>query len=245
MNAPKSVLGFDRKIALTWLDSTLQLVAANFPPDEIRNRLDTVLDGQLSGTAHNSARGKTKTVLMHIWVNVPSRVVTLRDKAVEIAHTLDDEKKVALHWGMCIATYPIFLDIALTTGRLLQMQDEVPLAQIQRRIAEGWGERSTLTRAVQRVLRNFVDWKALLDSQQNGSYRAAPQIDLKSLPVLELWLLEAFMIGSNMEMRSFKELMASPALFPFQLSLSGRDFEAKSGLEFMRQGSGDELVIVR
>jgi hypothetical protein len=68
---------------------------------------------------------------------------------------------------------------------------------------------------------------------------------LKSLPVLELWLLEAFMIGSNMEMRSFKELMASPALFPFQLSLSSRDFEAKSGLEFMRQGSGDELVIVR
>lgn len=245
MNPSKPVLGFDRKIALTWLDATLQLVADDLSSNEIRNRLDAILDGQVAGTAHNSARGKTKTVLLHIWVNVPSRVVKLRDKAIQIAHTLDDEKKVALHWGMCIATYPVFLDIALTTGRLLQMQDEVPPAQIQRRIAESWGERSTLTRAVQRVLRNFVDWDVLQDADSSGKYAAAPKIDLTQSIPLELWLLEAFMVGNGLEIREFKDILAAPCLFPFRISLSSANFEGHSGLEFARQGVSSELVIMK
>lgn len=245
MNSSKQVLGFDRKITLTWLDATLQLVADGLSSDEIRHRLDTILEGQVAGTAHNSARGKTKTVLLHIWVNVPSRIIKLRDRAIEIAQTLEMDKYVVLHWGMCVATYPLFLDIALTTGRLLQMQDEVSPSQIQRRTAENWGERSTLTRAVQRVLRNFVDWNMLLDFPQTGYYKAAPKINLKNQSLLELWLIEAYMLGSNLEMRSFKELLSTPALFPFQLGLSRNDFENQSGLEFVRQGLGDELVVMR
>lgn len=239
------MLGFDRKIALSWLDDTLQLAAEGLSPADIRDRLDAVLEGQVAGTTHNSARGKTKTVLMHIWVNVPRPAVTLRDKAIELANSLAPDQRVALHWGMCIATYPLFLDVATTTGRLLQMQDEIPLAQVQRRIADTWGERSTLTRAVQRVLRNFVDWDVLQDAKSSGTYTAAPKIDLAQSIPLELWLLEAFMVGNNLEIREFKDILAAPCLFPFHMSLSSANFEGYTGLEFARQGAHSELVIMK
>lgn len=245
MSAAKPVLGFDRKIALSWLDDTLHLATEGLSPADIRDRLDAVLEGQVAGTTHNSARGKTKTVLMHIWVNVPRQAVKLRDKAIELAHTLAPDQRIALHWGMCIATYPLFLDVATTTGRLLQMQDEVPLAQVQRRIADTWGERSTLTRAVQRVLRNFVDWEVLQDVKSSGTYASAPKIDLAQSISLELWLLEAFMVGNNLEIREFKDILAAPCLFPFRISLSSANFEGHAGLEFARQGASSELVIMK
>jgi hypothetical protein len=245
LSAAKPVLGFDRKIALSWLDDTLQLAAEGLSSAEIRSRLNAVLEGQVAGTATNSARGKTKTVLTHIWVNVPPHAVKLRDKAIELAHTLEQDKRVALHWGMCIATYPLFLDVATTTGRLLQMQDVVPLAQVQRRIADTWGERSTLTRSVQRVLRNFVDWNVLQDAHNSGTYAAAPKINLAQSIPLELWLLEAFMVGNSLEIREFKDILAAPCLFPFRISLSSANFEDYKDLEFARQGTGSELVIMK
>jgi len=245
MNSSKQLLGFDRNITLNWLDATLELAANGLPSSEIYHRLDAMLEGQVAGTTPNSARGKTKTVLMHIWVKVPAQIMKLRDRAIELSQTLDTDKRIVLHWGMCIATYPLFLDIALTTGRLMQMQGEVSGNQIQRRIAEIWGERSTLTIAVQRVLRSLVDWNILLDSDQAKHYKSTPKLILKNQPQLELWLIEAFMAGSNLEMRSFKDLIATPALFPFQISLSSNDFDNQLRLEFVRQGLGDELVVMR
>lgn len=245
LSASKPVLGFDRKIALNWLDATLQLTAEGLSPAEIRGRLDVVLEGQVAGTTHNSARGKTKTVLLHIWVNVPPHITKLRDKAIALALTLAPDQRVALHWGMCIATYPFFLDVATTTGRLLQMQDQVSLAQVQRRIADTWGERSTLTRAVQRVLRNLVDWNVLHDANRSGTYESTSKIDLTQSIPLELWLLEAFMVGNSLEIREFKDILAAPCLFPFHLNLSGANFEGHTELEFVRHGASSELVIMK
>ena len=61
-----------------------------------------------------------------------------------------------VHWGMCLATYPFFRDVAAATGRLLALQESAALSQIVRRMAESWSERTTATRAVQRVVRSFA-----------------------------------------------------------------------------------------
>jgi hypothetical protein len=245
LSASKLLLGFDRKISLNWLDATLQLAAEGLPPAEIRGRLDAILEGQVAGTAHNSARGKTKTVLTHIWSKVPPNTINLRDKAIRIAHDLQQDKRIALHWGMCILTYPLFLDIATTTGRLLQVQDTVSIAHVQRRIANNWGERSTLNRAVQRGLRNFVGWNVLQDSGNSGIYSSVPKIDLTQNIQLELWLIEIFMVANGLKMREFRDILTAPCFFPFHINLLSSNFEGYPELEFARHGSNSELVIMK
>lgn len=245
MRSQKRILGFDRKISLDWLDATLHLVEQELSAGEIHTRLNSLLEGQLSGTSHNSARGKTKTVLMHIWVNVPDELVDFRNRAITLSKLHDHDKRVLLHWGMCLVTYPFFFDLALNIGRLLNIQEEISLLQLQRRMVENWGERSTLTRAVQRLIRNMIDWNILRESKQRGHYRLASKILLNNHGNLASWLIEAFMLASDSEVRSFKTIIVNPVFFPFQFALSSSEFERNSKFEIIRQGLGEELVIVR
>ena len=165
----RRIIGFDRKVRLRWLDATAEWTMQGLSVPEVRAQLERLLDGQVAGEGPHSARGKTMTVLLHVWTAVPDAAVPLRDDALVLLGGRTGRDRLPLHWGMCLATYPFFRDVAATTGRLLALQGEVALSQIVRRMAESWGERSTLTRAVQRVVRSFVEWGVLAESGDRGS----------------------------------------------------------------------------
>ncbi len=79
-----AIIGFDRKIELDWLDATAAQVAAGAGDREIRDYLWKLLDGEVAGDSFNSARGKTVTVLRHIWSRVPEPVLPLRERALAL-----------------------------------------------------------------------------------------------------------------------------------------------------------------
>jgi hypothetical protein len=76
---------------------------------------------------------------------------------------------------MALAAYPFFMDLMAAVGRLIALQSAATLAQLTRRMIENWGDRSTLRRAVQRVLRSVVQWGILKDGRARGSYVVAGQ----------------------------------------------------------------------
>jgi hypothetical protein len=242
LNEAQKVIGFDRKVRLAWLDATADWAARGLSAEEIRSKLDLLLEGEIAG---KEALKKTKTVLLRIWVLVPEYLRPLRDEGLGLLPHLSDPGRLALHWGMSLAAYPLLRDTATVVGRLLDLQEKVTASQIRLRLAENYGERSTLLRAIQRITSSFVDWGALRKTGREGVFVAGPSYPIED-ERLAAWLIEALLLGSESDSGVLPALMKNPALFPFEIGrLNRRFFEGSSRLELYRQGLDEDLVALR
>jgi len=245
VSTKRRTIGFDRKIQLTWLDATADWAAQGLSVVDIRERLEQSLEPKVAGTGPHSARGKTMTVLLHIWVLVPDALVPLRDDGLALLRGRSGRDRLPLHWGMCMATYPFFRDVAATTGRLLSLQGTVALSQVVRRMTESWGERSTLIRATQRLVRSFVEWGVLVETDERGIFAPTPKVTVAHGNGLGPWLLEAGISNCDKQARPFRSLVGAASFFPLNLKLSPRDVRSSSRLEVYRQGLDEDVVMLK
>ncbi len=237
----RQAVGFDRPVDISWLDAVAAKVAEGASPPDVRKYLYSVLEGAVSGDTKNSARGKTVTVLSHIWCLVPEPATALRDRAVQRLAKATPEERLAIHWAMMIGTYPFFTDLAAALGKLLSLHGFVALSQLKRRMVETWGERSTITRAIPRILRSMVQWRVLKDTGEKGVYAAAGDPRPVSNQVAEL-LVEALLVDTDQDMIEVEQLLGHPALFPFLMGLSAHDLRSASRVRLHRQGLDVEMV---
>ena len=241
MDRERKIIGFDRKIRLSWLDATADWAAQGLSPAAIRTRLDRLLDGQVAGSGPHSARGKNMTVLMHVWVLVPEALVQLRDDGLKLLDGLSGRNRLPLHWGMCLATYPFFRDVAKTTGRLLALQGRAALSQIVRRTTESWGSRSTVARASQRVVRSFVAWGILGETHERGVFVPAMNEEVADRSVIP-WLLEASLINSNHREHPLSGLVNAGFFFPFEVRPSLHDIDHRPRIGIHHRGNDGAVV---
>jgi hypothetical protein len=154
-------------------------------------------------------------------------------------------ERLALHWGMVCTNYPVVWETASVIGRLLRLQERISVGQIKRRLVEAHGERSTIIRASQRIVRSFADWGVLRETKEKGEYLASEKSIIEDIETTA-WLLEASLISSGSKMRVLPAIVASPALFPFYISRPDeRLLRQSSRLEFYRQGRNEDLVSLR
>jgi hypothetical protein len=237
----RDTIGFDRDIEPQWLDAAAARVAAGDKPDEVRVHLWRLLEGKVAGDASRSGRGKTATVLVHVWSDVPDNVVPLRDECLKALSALSGEQQLICHWAMAIATYPFFLDVVGTVGRVLALQGRVSLAQVTRRIAEKWGERSTAVRACRRVVRSIVRWGAMQDTRAHGVY-SKRQKQIVAGSDGSLLLAEAVLVSTGAAALPLSSLLSHPALFPFDITLNAARLRASGRLQIAREGLDVEMV---
>ena len=243
MNRRKTI-GFDRRLALDWLEATASRVAAGDSLEELRAGMWQYLEGKVSGDKFNSDRGKTMTVLSRIWGKVPAAVEPLKTRAVAAFQTSKARDHLALHWAMAIASYPVFSDVAATAGRLLTLQNSFSLAQLTNRMVAQWSERPVLVKSTQRIIRSHVDWGALADTETRGVYGRAP----KSLPVskeIALLLCEALLLDNEHHSLPANQLLDHPALFPFTHSLTLAALREEPVFDVHRQGIDGDMVELR
>lgn len=243
MNRRKTI-GFDRRIDLEWLDAVAGKAASGSGNEEIREYIWDFLDGIVSGDVHGSARQKTTTVLHHIWGDVPTEAKALRDRSLVQLQTCTTEERLALHWAMMVATYPLFTDTASAIGRLLMLQEQFTLAHLTRRLISEWGERSTLSRATQRIVRSMVQWGALQDAGSLGEYKSISGRKKLSKPV-SIILVEALLLDSEGGSAPLNQLVSHPALFPFALELNAGDFRSAGPFRVYRQGLDVDYLELR
>jgi hypothetical protein len=231
-------IGLDRPLRLEWLDATIGLCQQGLDANVVAQRLHQRLENDIQGV---EARSKTITVLMRIWIKVPDPCVSLRDEALRLAVQVPSDERLWLHWGMCLLAYPFFRDVAAIVGQLGRLQGAFSLAQVQRRMVEGWGQRTTLQRAVRRILRTLYDWAVIQEAEGRGNYVVAPTQQTQS-HALGLWLLACTLKAHSSEQVPLQELCRAPYLFPFDLLPFVDDVRRSERFEVTRQGLDLEMV---
>jgi hypothetical protein len=235
----RTTIGFDRTIHIEWLDIAAARVSRGELPTETRKVLWEFLEDLVPGNTNNSGRGKTLTVLTRIWLTVPEQVEPLRDRALKCLAAANGENRVAVHWAMVVATHPFFFDVATHVGKLLALHGQANRSQIKRRMTESWGDRSTLERTIQHVLKSMAQWGVLKPGSEKGSLVARTPIQV-SEEIAEL-LVHGVMLSLGRGM-SLSHLVCHPAIFPFKLQLNAATLRMNPCLRVQRQGDQSDFV---
>lgn len=237
----RKLLGFDQRVRLEWLEAAAGHAASGKSYDETREALLDLLDGVVGGRRFASARSKTVTVLCRVWGGVVPGTEGLRARAIEALTRVDASERVILHWAMALAAYPFFADVAAIVGRLLELQDDAPMAHIVRRAVELWGDREKVRGGSQKIVRSMTDWGCLSEASTKGVFRKrTPQVRVRG--ELGAILAEALIFGGEQSAVPMPQLLRHPASFPFQLEISAHDLRRSGCFEISRQGLDIDVV---
>lgn len=248
-NGGSRVVGISQRVRLEWLDHAAELAHAGRSRSQVWDAMAEMLRDKVSigGTGARSNRQKTITILTRIWCNPPTQLVPLRGAGLRFLVGVEPESatRIAVHWGMTMAVYPFWNAVATQVGRLLRLQGIATAAQINRRVQERYGERPTVARATQRILRSFVDWGALADTEVRGRYAPGKAQSVDD-PRLIAWLAEAALHVRGTEAVPLDDLLRHPSLFPFCLDYVPPHALATASprLEVVRHGLDAELLML-
>lgn len=246
MSKRHSSIGIKQAVRLEWMEKTVNLLLSGLDAASIRQELHEYLtDRKGDGSrGERSAKARTFAVtnLMKIWVSPDSELVALRDDALLcIRH--EPSAALAVHWAMISAAYPFWFNVARQTGRLLNLQNQMTQAQVVHRLKEQYGDRQTVSRYAQFVVRSFVAWGVLKDAATTGCYEKTRPLMIADRNLV-LLLLESVLQAMPEGKATLPVLLNAPAFFPFQLPVITGDFVGQNAarIQVVRYGLDEEML---
>lgn len=241
-------IGVDRLIRLEWLEKTAALVLAG---NDIKTTKE-ILQADLQKSFRSErldVRGsinKTITILLKTWFSVPKELKPLQYDALELLKTIPRQNHLPVHWGILMAVYPFWAGVALQVGRLLNLQGSAVAAQVQRRVREQYGERETVARRTRYVLRSYLDWGVLKETETKGMYTGGSKISIHDQKTIA-WLIQALLHTRPNGSAPYKELISNPVFFSFSITQIHPDLLAakSSHLEVHRHGLDEVLIMLK
>ena len=246
MSKRHEVIGIKQIIRFEWMQKTVHLLLAGLDARSIRRELHDFLSNR-KGDGSKGDRGETSrtqivNMLMKICITLETELVPFRNAALAFLRE-HPSMALAVHWAMISAVYPFWFNVARQTGRLLNLQDQVTQPQIINRLKEQYGDRQTVSRYARYVIRCFVAWGVLKDSEAKGCYEkvAALTIPDQSLAIL---LFESALHATPEGKGALGLLLNAPSFFPFRLPVMTGDFVAQrtDRIDVVRYGLDDELL---
>lgn len=234
----RKVVGISQRVRLSWLDAVPMRIEKSTSGAELRSFLNSHLSEELPGP---ESRAKTSGIIMRIWCAIPLDRIPLRDRALELLPRITSQERIFLHWGMAALAYPFFRDTAEVIGRLLALQDDFTTAQVQDRMLTSWGDRTTSSDAVQRLITTFVDWGILCSTKARGHFVSSKKISTDNIS-LQLWLLEALLKASSSDEIEAQQLLRLPESYPFSISVGVHDLRKDENFTVHRQGLDMDMI---
>ena len=247
MASRHEIIGIKQAIRLEWMQKAVNLLLAGLNARDIRQELHQYIFNihESDGTIRS---GNTRTFLvnnlMRIWVDPESDLISFRDASLNCLRN-SPECSIPIHWAVISSAYPFWFNVARQTGRLLSLQDRVTQLQIINRLKEQYGDRQTISRSAKYVIRSFVSWGVLVDTETKGCYSKTPTSRIDRPDVAAL-VYESALHAEQVPKLAISLVQANPAFFPFEIkSLSGsRIAQLTNRIDVSRYGLDDELLVL-
>lgn len=230
-------IGFDRYVQLDWCGSTLEAATEAITTEDVKAQIAIVLKGLES-------RRKTFDILKRLWLKPLPEFAEFSEKGIELFRTSGADLVAPLNWGCAMVTYPFFGKTAEITGRLLSIQGDCSIKEVQRRMAEIYGDRDGVTRAVSRVLQSQENW-GMIERVEKGRrlVRKAP------IPVVNgqmvTWLIEAVLRYTGKAI-PVATLQSMAVIYPFLLEQPLGYLASNSATLVVRsEGPSNQFVALR
>ena len=240
--------GIKQTIRLEWVTHTTTLYQQGFSPAEIRAQLAMLLEDRRGtgnvGTRSENTRDFVIANLMRMWVTPLPQLKAFRDAACELIKTCSITEAHAIQWGLMIATYPFWYQIARHTGRLLTLQGNITQKQLTMRLNEHYGATQTVSRYSQYVMRSFTAWGVILDTNIQGNYVTGQIITIEQPSVIG-FLYEA-VLRAEQQSRPLISLQNDPAFFPYTMRYTAPQVLERYNprVQAQRFGQQDDIVML-
>jgi hypothetical protein len=245
LNKQESI-GIKQVIRYEWMQQTANLLLAGLDPKGIREELHAYLldkkgNGSI-GTRSDQTRNFAVGNLMMIWVPPAKELIPFRDAALAMIQK-HPKQAMPVHWSMISAAYPFWFNVARQTGRLLALQEQVTQNQIVKRLKEHYGDRQTVSRYAQYVIRSFVAWGVLKDSKTVGCYEKA-RIPKELESDLAILMIESALFTMPDKKCALGLLVNNPAFFPFQMPLMTGEYisQYNKRIQIDYHGFEDDII---
>lgn len=242
-------IGIKHKIQLNWMDRTVDMIMAGMDTKTIREGLYTYLSSEKK-SENSKGAGKEQlkiavNLLMNCWASPVNELILFRDNALNVMRQSSKKEKLALHWAMISAAYPFWFNTAKQVGRLLNLQDKVTKNQIVQRLKDQYGDKEAISRNARYVIRTFVFWGILKDSNLKGCYEPGIKIKISDKSIAAV-LFECILLCNSKNQMALSDVQSNPVFFPFDLPSIpvGKIVNLNPNLELSQYCVGDEYLML-
>jgi len=230
-------IGFDRYVQLDWCGLTLETATETITNEDVKAQIAVILKGLVS-------RRKTFDILKRLWLYPLPEFAEFSKKGIELYRANGADLVAPLNWGCAMVTYPFFGKTAEITGRLFSIQGDCSIKEVQRRMAEIYGERDGVARAVSRVLQSQENW-GMIERVEKGKrlVRKAPVRVVNDQ--LVTWLIEAVLRYTGKAI-PVATLQSMAVIYPFLFDRPLGYLASNSAtLEVRSEGPSNQFVGLR
>ncbi len=239
-------IGIKQTIRFEWMQKAANLLLAGADSKTIRHELHEFLAARKGNGSEGERSNLTRTFvvnnLMKIWVSPDPDLTSFRDASLAFLRE-HPSMALAVHWGMISAANPFWFNVARQTGRLLALQNQVTQMQIVNRLKEQYGDRQTVSRDARYVIRSFVAWGVLTDSEAKGCYENVAQVNIADSD-LAILMFESALLAIRERKIAMGLLLNNPVFFPFQLPAMASDIvsQCSDRIDVVGNGLDDKLL---
>jgi len=222
---------------MDWCALALEAASNNRSIDDVKSQIAQVLTGV-------DSRRKSFDILRRLWLQPLPEHAEFTKRGVELFQAGGTSLVASLNWGCAVVTFPFFGKTAEITGRLLSIQGDCSVKEVQRRMAEIYGDRDGVARAVSRILQSQENW-GMIERVAKGKrlIRKSP------IPVVNdqavAWLIEAALRYTGKAI-PVATLQSTAVIYPFLLEQHlGYVASISPTLEVRSEGPCDQVVALR
>jgi hypothetical protein len=240
-----SSIGIKQVIRYEWMTYTVELLKSGLKKDEVRKELEYYLSTR-RGCGETGKRAEytmsiAMTMLLNIWINPNNKLLPFRGDLLKMSMIKAFEP--ACHWAMIASAYPFWFSVAYILGSLFKTQNQIKKSQILARLYEILGERNTVERCSRYVIRSFMAWDIIRDSEKAGFYEKGKILQITDHRLMSL-LIESMLYAVPEKRLSLTDILSCPAFFCMNIPvINGAQIEKNNKRVFIERFSvGDEYI---